>query len=101
MKNLIEKCAIKTGKRLESSVISYTTQTKCFREEELKWDTVISSFESFYFSFHFPSGSSQVQEAQMTYEQASEMKKINNPCKAENQLLEDQSMLLGLVRRTS
>lgn len=58
----------------------------CIYEGELKWDTA-SSFQSFYFSFHFPAGPSQVQEAQMTHPKGSDMKEISNPGKAGNQLL--------------
>lgn len=85
-----EKFAIKTGKRLEWPDISSTAQMflkmNCIYEGELKWDTV-SSFYSFYFSFHFPPGPSEVQEAQMTCQKGSDMKEISNSGKAENQLL--------------
>lgn len=69
----------------------------CIYEGELKWDTA-SSFQSFHFSFHFPSGPSQVQEAQMTCQKGSDLKEISNPGKAENQLLENQSILLWSVK---
>lgn len=72
-------------------------KTNCSYEGELKWET-ISSFQSFYFSFHFPAGLSQVQEEQMTCQKGSDMKEISNPGKAENQLLENLNILLRLVK---
>lgn len=77
--------------------MSSTTEMNCIYEGELMGDTV-SSFQNFHFSFYFPACLSQVQEAQMTYQKGSDMKKINNPGQAEKQLVENQSILLLSVK---
>lgn len=69
----------------------------CSYEGELKWDT-IRSFQSFYFSFHFPAGLSQVQQEQMTCQKGSDVKEISNLGKPKNLFLENLSILLRLVK---
>lgn len=66
----------------------------CIYEGKLKWDTV-----SHFQSFHSPAGLSQVQEVQMTCQKGPDMKEISNPGKAENLLLENQSILLWSIKK--